>query len=130
DMVDGKKYRALYLVLNPIHWAFPLLLLVALLALLVVAFPAPPLVLAGWAVCFAVWVYLAFRKRFAGKMFWLPAAGMIILNIFIANYVYVKLLGFEAGAEAGRYIRANNIGTNDIVFYKVEDQLSCLDFYA
>ncbi len=90
-----------------------LLLLITLL-LLVVVFPASPLIIAGWAICFAGWLFLAFRKSLKGKIFWLSASGIILVNIFLTNHVYTTLLQYQAGSQLGRFIRIHAIKGNEV----------------
>jgi len=65
-----------------------------------------------------------------GKIFWLSASGMIIINIFLTNHLYTTLLQYQAGSQAGRFIYSHSIPANDVVIYKMDDPLNSIQFYA
>jgi energy-coupling factor transporter transmembrane protein EcfT len=104
-------------------------LLITLL-LIVYVFPAHPVMIAIWVAAFAFWIYLSLNKKLTGKLFWMPAIAMIIINFFITNQVYFTLLKYQIGSQAGKYIRYNTLASKDIALFRVEDPLNCIDFYA
>ena len=130
EMIDGKKYRGLYKTMNIVIISITALVLGLTLLLLTYVFPAGWPLVAACAAGVAVWVFLLFYRNLAGKAALLPAAGMIIGNIFLTNYVYFTLLGYQVGSQAGRYVHAQGIKGNDIAAYKVDDPLNCFNFYA
>ena len=130
ELIEENKYTGFYKATKPFFLVLMVLVLLVTLVLLVVAFPAHPVYLALWLGGFALWLYLAFKKSLKGKLFWLPAAGMIIINVFLTNHVYNTLLNYQVGSQAGRYIYNNSIPSQDLLFYKMEDPLNSLNFYA
>jgi 4-amino-4-deoxy-L-arabinose transferase-like glycosyltransferase len=122
----GKGYARFFKVAQPVIAA---LLLLASLALITYIFPAHVALLLLWGVCFIVWVYLAFKKQLQGKLFWLSAATMIIVNLFLNLHVYPTLLTYQVGSQAGTYMRTHNISDKTIA-YKVDDPLNSIHFYA
>ena len=85
DMLDG-RYARLLKIMAPAHVVIMCLLMGALLLLIAYVFDGGPMVIALWAVGLALWLYLAFSKKVAGKLLWLPAAGIIIVNLFLTNF--------------------------------------------
>jgi 4-amino-4-deoxy-L-arabinose transferase-like glycosyltransferase len=130
ELIEEKKYRGLYKFMQPFHAVIIFLLLMASLALIVYAFPAGPVVIAIWVVGFLVWLFIAFRKNLAGKLLWLPASGLIIVNVFLTNHLYYNLLQYQAGSQVGRFIYTNRIPTDSVFIYKMEDPLNAIHFYA
>ena len=107
-----------------------LLVLLLSLILIIYVFPAHPVVIAGWGVAFIIWLSLASSKSLNGKILWLSASAMLIANIFLTNQVYYSLLQYQAGSQAGRYIRTQDIPARDIVYYKIDDPLNSIHFYS
>jgi hypothetical protein len=130
DMISGSDYQKLQRFMLPAHCVISFLLLLAVLLIIVYVFPAGLLAGGIWVVCIAVWLYLAFSKKLSGKVFWLPAVAIFIVNIFFTNYFYVPLLKYQVGSQAGRYIHDNGINTKDVVAYKTEDPINAIHFYA
>lgn len=130
DIIEEGKYRAIGKFMKPFQITITTLLLLASLALITYVFPSSVLFVAGWVVCFAGWLYLAFRKQLIGKFFWLSASGIIIVNIFLTNHLYYTLLHYQVGSQIGRYIYKQAIPEKDIVTFKMEDPLNSLPFYA
>jgi 4-amino-4-deoxy-L-arabinose transferase-like glycosyltransferase len=131
ELTEEKKYERLNKFLEPFQSVITLLLLLAAVALVGYAFPSGIFALVLWVLLTVFWMYLAFSKILTGKILLLPAAGMIIVNIFITNNLYYTLLNnFQAGSQAGRYIHRQNISAADVVSYKMDDPLIALNFYA
>ncbi len=130
DIIEGGRYKTFLRIMQPFHIAISFLLLAASLILMVYAFPQRPFVLAAWAAGFAAWLFIAFRKTLKGKIFWLTAGAMIIVNVFLTNVVYHDLLRYQVGSQVGRYIHDNAINPADVTTYKVNDPLNSMCFYA
>ncbi len=130
DIVEGEKYKVFLRIMQPFQVVISFLLLVASLALMVYVFPQKPLVIAVWVVFFIGWLFIAFRRSLKGKIFWLTAAAIIIVNVFLNNIVYPSLLQYQAGSQLGRFIYKNAIPVNKITSYKVHDALNSVHFYA
>jgi len=129
-LIEEGKYRKLSNFLHSFQVSIIFLLLLVALTLISYAFPAHLIYIAFWAAGFFLWLYIAFRKGLNGKMLWLPAAGMIIVNFFITNHLYPALLQFQVGSVAGKYIHSNSIPTGKVAAYKMDDPLNSLHFYA
>lgn len=130
DLIENGKHRTLYAVFRPLYAIVISLLLVVAGILMIYVFPAPVFVILAWGLGIIMWLYFAFRKNLARKLLWLPAAGMIIVNVSLSNYVYPVLLQYQVGSQVGRYIYDKRIPTNDVAAYKVNDPLNCIHFYA
>ncbi len=130
DIIEGEKCRTFLRVMQPFQIVVSFLLLVAVLMLMVYAFPQKPIVIVVWAACFAGWLIIAFRRSLKGKIFWLTACAIIIVNVFLTNVVYPELLQYQVGSQAGRFINKNNIPVDNVSSYKVHDALNSVHFYA
>ena len=116
--------------MKPLITVVMAIILFVALVLLVYVFPSGFMVVTGWAVATAIWIFLASFRGMAGKVFLLAASGMIIVNIFLSNHVYTSLLRYQVGAQAGRYIHNKSLPHNQVVTMGVDDPLNCLQFYA
>ncbi len=130
DIIEKESYKTMLRIMQPFQVGISFLLLIAALILMVYVFPQPAFVIAAWAVFFIVWLYIAFRKQLTGKIFWLTASAMIMVNIFLTNVAYYTLLTYELGPQVGRYIHANSIQAQDIAVYKLDDPMTAFDFYS
>ncbi|MFI5195966.1 MAG: ArnT family glycosyltransferase [Chitinophagales bacterium] len=130
ELVEEGKYKRFYSFMKPFQAVITSLLLLVVVVLMVYVFPAPVLVIAAWVFCFIIWFYLAFRRSLKGKLLWLPAAGLIIANIFLSNYIYPTLLQYQVGSQVGRYINEQSIPPGAVAIYKMDDALNSLPFYA
>jgi len=130
ELIEEGKHRKVFNFMRRFQAVISCLLLLVALLLLIVVFPAPPFMIAVWGVCFAIWLFLAFHKTLKGKIFWLSAAGMILVNIFLNNHIYPSLLQYQAGSQLGRFIRPLSINEKDIAQYKMEDPINSVHFYA
>ncbi len=111
DIVDGEKYKMFLRVMRPLQVAVSFLLLIASLVLMVYVFPQKPMIIVVWFAFFAGWLFIALRKSLKGKIFWLTASAIIIVNVFLNNVVYPALLQYQVGSQVGRYIHKNDIPT-------------------
>jgi 4-amino-4-deoxy-L-arabinose transferase-like glycosyltransferase len=130
ELTEEKKYRRLYKFMMPFQSVISILLILVTLVLIVYVFPANPLLMAAWGIGIIIWLYIAFSKNLAGKLLWLSASAMIIVNVFLTCHVYPSLLQYQAGSVAGKYIHASKIPTEEVAVYKMEDPLNALHFYA
>jgi 4-amino-4-deoxy-L-arabinose transferase-like glycosyltransferase len=130
QIIEDKAYMRLYNFFRSFQAIISGLLLFACLGLITIVFPASPLYIMFWAASVIFWLYLVFTKSLKGKILWLSASAMIIINIFLNNHVYPTLLQYQAGSQAGRYIHAQSIPSSEIAQYKMEDPLNAIHFYA
>jgi energy-coupling factor transporter transmembrane protein EcfT len=130
QLIEEKRYPRALIILTGFHAVIIAIVLLVTAGLMVYVFPAHPAVLAAWAAGFFLWLYLAFRKSFSGKLFWLPAIGMVIANIFLTNHVYTTLLQYQCGSQTGRYMHDHNIPASAVAPFKLDDPINCLHFYA
>ncbi len=128
--LEAGTNKGLYKVLQPVLMVISVLVLLIVLLLITWVFPSGIFSISLWALCAALWVYLAFSKQLVAKAFWLPGICLIMANIFLTNFVYYTLLQYQVGSQVGKYIHEKNIPAGDITFYKVNDPLNSLSFYA
>jgi 4-amino-4-deoxy-L-arabinose transferase-like glycosyltransferase len=130
QLMEEGRYARFHKVMLPVHIGLAALLLLAVIVLTAFVFPGGVMAIAIWSVCVGVWLYLVFSKKLTGKLFWLPAAAMIMVNILLTNNFYYNLLHYQVGATAGRYIRSADINPQSVAIYKVADPLNSIQFYA
>jgi 4-amino-4-deoxy-L-arabinose transferase-like glycosyltransferase len=123
---NGKTHK----VLLRTHVAITALLLLAVLPLTVYVFNGGIPVITLWCTAVAAWLYMAFSKNMTGKLLWLPAAGMIMVNLFLTNFFYVPLLNYQVGSQAGQYFKAQKIDLKTIRAYRTQDPINAIQFYA
>lgn len=129
DFFEG-RYRKVFGVMKPVQTVIATLLFVGALLTITYVFKAGALAIAIWAVSVLVWLYIAFKKQLAGKMLYISAAGILLVNIILTNFFYYNLLKYEVGATAGRFIKAQNINTDKVFAYRMKDPINALPFYA
>lgn len=129
DFFEG-RYRRVFGVMKPVQTVIAALLFVGALLTITYVFKAGALAIAIWAVSVLVWLYIAFKKQLAGKMLYISAAGILLVNIILTNFFYYNLLKYEVGATAGRFIKAQNINTDKVFAYRMKDPINALPFYA
>lgn len=118
-----KVYRSVLVTLISLVLAIVLLLLLYI-------FPSGLPAAGLWFCLFVIWLYLAVSKKLTGKLVWLPAAGIIIANVFLTNFVYHQLLTYQVGSQAGKFLKKNCITGKELMVYKVSDPLNSLFFYG
>jgi 4-amino-4-deoxy-L-arabinose transferase-like glycosyltransferase len=130
DIAETNKNKSISRVFRVMQPVVSLLLLMASFVFITYFFPARASAVALWSLGFLAWLYLAYVKDLTGRFFWLSAAAMVLVNVFLNLHVYPSLLKYQVGSEAGQYIREHSIQPDDVIAYKIEDPLNCLHFYA
>jgi len=130
ELIEEKKYVRLYDFIKPFLTVISFLLLLLILALILYVFPAHPVYILIWCLACITWVYLAFLKNLNGKLLWLSASSMIVINIFLTLHVYPSLLQYQVGSVVGKFIRTILITPQNVIVYKMEDPLNSLHFYS
>ncbi len=130
DIFEEEKYKRLYAITKPTMNIIIFLLFIAILLVITYIFPSGTLAIDLWVLSFIAWLYLVFRKNIQGKLLWVSAAGMMLLNIFVTHFFYYHLLQYQLGSQLGRYIKSENIPADKIIAYRVGDPLNSLPFYA
>lgn len=128
--LEGQQYKAVYKVLQPFLMTIVVLVTGLVLYLVTYIFPSGIVAIALWMAGAAILCYIAFVRKPAGRLLLIPAAAMIIANVFLTNFVYYQLLTYQVGPQAGRYILEHKIPSAEFANYKVRDPLNSLDFYA
>lgn len=129
DFFEG-RYRKVFAVMKPVQTVIAALLFVGALLTVTYVFHlgAAPIII--WAVSLVIWLYIAFKKQLPGKLLWISAAGILLVNILLTNFFYYNLLKYEVGATAGRHIKKSNINTDQVFAYRMKDPINALPFYA
>jgi len=128
--IEHNTMAGLFKLIRPLLFGISSILLLAVAILISYVFPSGVFAIVLWVVCMALWLYLAFSKMVAGKLLWLPAAAMIMANIFVTNYLYYTLLQYQVGSQVGRYIKEHDVSSVGFVMYKMDDPVNSINFYA
>lgn len=129
DLFEG-RYKSLYRVAVPLQYGVSVLLFIAVLLILIIVFPASPVMYILWAIGFATWLVLMLRKQLQHKVLWSGAVAIMLVNIFLTHYFYHTLLGYQLGSQVGQFISHKNIPPAELTVYRVEDPLNTIHFYA
>lgn len=117
-------------VLTKIMISAGALLFVGVLMILLFVFPAAWYWLVLCVICLSFYFFIVLRKNMQGKMIWVGATVMILINIFLTHHFYYELMKFQVGTVVGKYIRQHNIPNNKIMVYRMGDPLNSLHYYA
>lgn len=128
--VQEQQFAGAFRVIRPFMLGISAVLLLAVLVLIAYIFPSGILAYTAWAIGAGLWVYFALRWTSLQRFILLPALTMIIVNVFITNVVYFKLLQYQAGSVVGHYLANEHIPHTQLACYKINDPLDALDFYA
>lgn len=120
----------MYGIMLRTHIVMPSLLLLAALPMTTYVFKGGIVVMLLWGVCMVIWLYMVFSKKVEGKLLWLPAAGMVMVNLLLTNFFYVPLLDYQMGSQVGRYLHENKIDLTTVRAYRAEDPINAIQFYA
>lgn len=112
------------------HIVITALLLLAALPLIAYVFDGGIAVVVLWCAAIATWLYMAQSKKLSGKLLWLPAAGMIMVNFFLTNFFYVPLLNYQVGSQVGQYFKAQKTDLKTVRAYRTQDPINAIQFYA
>lgn len=130
DMMAQDRLARLRQIMTPIHTVISLLLLLAVIVLAAYVFAGGIWATGLWCAGILLWIYLALNKQLKGKLLWLPATAIIVVNVLLTNFFYHTLLGYQVGAAAGRHIAAAGISPSSVAIYRVSDPLNSIQFYA
>lgn len=128
--LENGKHRNIFKVAGPFLMGITVVVTLLVAVLITWVFPSGPLAMTLWGICTALLCWLAFVRKPQGRLLLIPAAGMIAANIFLTNFVYYRLLQYQVGPQAGRFIYNNHIPKDDFANFKMRDPLNSIDFYA
>jgi len=133
DWLEAGKYRGLHRVMKPAMYIITALLLIGVLLVMTITFPSGWTGILLWAAAAGVWISLVVRNARSarpGGILWLPAIGMVLVNVFLTHHFYYRLMHYQAGTQVGRYIRAQGIPAGRVQIFRMNDPLNSLHFYA
>ncbi len=131
DFFEWNKYQKLGRIFTGIQTGMSALLFVGVLLILTIVFPTGWLGIALWAVAVMIWLFITFRKGLATtRMLRTSVVAMLLVNAFLTNHFYYRLLAYQAGSQVGRFIRDHDIPANHFIAWQMKDPLDALDFYA
>lgn len=129
DFLVLKKYPGLFRFFSGTQVVVTALLWTGVLLILTIVFPGGWPGLLSWAACVGIWLYLLFKKQMTGKIVWLSAVTIMLVNIFLTHWFYYPLLKYQGGTQVGKYVK-QNIPTDQFVSWEIDDPLTSMDFYA
>lgn len=130
DFYQLRRYPKLARAMNVTFITVGALLFVAALLLLTVTFYAGWIWLLVFAAGVAVWLAVVLHKRLQHKILWVGFATAFIINIFLTHHFYYRLMSYQVGAVAGKFIREHKIPSRHVMAYRMHDPLNSLHFYA
>jgi 4-amino-4-deoxy-L-arabinose transferase-like glycosyltransferase len=130
DFFAGNRYPRLCRFYKGTQTVSTALLLIGLLLILTIVFPAGITGIVLWGLTAGIWLLLVLRKGLPARMFWVSAVTMVLINIFLTHHFYYRLLQYQAGSQVGRYVRQQRIPQERLVAYRMRDPLSGMHFYA
>jgi 4-amino-4-deoxy-L-arabinose transferase-like glycosyltransferase len=130
DFVLDGRYRKLHKVFSVVQIVSTALLLVGVLLIITVVFPAGWVGIALWACGVGIWLWLLLRKGDSARILWISAGTMMVVNVFVTNHFYYRLLQYQMGSQVGKYIREHKIPEGRVMSWRAQDPLACIDYYA
>lgn len=131
DFISDSRLAKPARVFSGIQTGITGLLLIGVLLILTIVFPAGLQGILLWAAAVAVWCCFLLRKRAKkSRILWLSAVTMMLVNFFLTNYFYYPLLQYQCGSVIGKYIYAQGIPQEHLISWRVRDQLACIHYYA
>jgi 4-amino-4-deoxy-L-arabinose transferase-like glycosyltransferase len=130
DLIVAGRFAKLARIFAGVQVGITGLLLVGVLLILTIVFPAGIGGLLMWAVAVGIWIFLLLRKGLPGKMLWLSAVTMILVNFFLTNYFYYPLMQYQCGSVVGKFMRKTGIPPERLQSWQAGDPLACIDYYA
>jgi 4-amino-4-deoxy-L-arabinose transferase-like glycosyltransferase len=130
DIFNG-RYARLKRFMKPFMAVVGALLWIGVLLVLTYVFPAGWTAVLLWALGTGIWLWVALRRGLRGKLLWIPAVASIGVNVFLTHHFYYRLMDYQMGSVAGRFISSQPWGqTGRLMTYRVDDPLNSLHFYA
>src|SRR5690606_14818208 len=123
-------YARLSTIFGPVQVVVSALLLVAILLVLTLVFPAGITGILLWALAAVVWLLILLKTPAQHKILYVSAAGIMLANIFLTHHFYRHLLGYQLGSQIAAHINNQELSINEIKFHKLEDPLVSMHFYA
>ena len=130
DFIVAGRFTKLARIFSGIQTGLTGLLMAGVLGILTFVFPAGIAGLLLWAAATGIWLVILLRKNIHGKMLWISAVTMMLVNFFLTNHFYYPLLQYQCGSVAGKYIQANGISQDHVMSWRTGDPLACIDYYA
>ena len=129
DFLEGHypKWRSAF---AKIQTVMGLLLLLGVLLILTLVFPASVWMLLLWGICVIAWLWVVRRSGFFGKIFWGSVAAALFVNIFLTNSFYRPLLRYQLGGQVAGYLQSAGIPHKEVLAYRVDDPMNALHFYS
>lgn len=105
------------------------LLLFGALLIVVFVFPAGWAVLGLWVLAVCIWIALLVRK-YHGRILWISAGTMIMINVFVTSYFYYPLMRYQLGSTVGKFLRAQGAKPGTVLSWRPDDPVSSVHYYA
>ncbi len=129
DFLEGRypKWQAAFARLQT---GIGAVLLLGVLLIITLVFPASVWVLLLWGICVCAWLWTVRRSSAFGRIFWGSVATALIVNIFLTSGFYRPLLRYQLGGQVAGYLRHAGIPHQQVLAYRVDDPLNSLHFYS
>ena len=90
-------------------------------------FPAGWFALALWILAVGIWIALLLRKA-PGRILWISAGTMILINVFVTNYFYRPLMNYQLGVSVGKFLRERGVREGQALYWRADDPLNSVHF--
>ncbi len=104
-------------------------LLFGALLIIVFVFPAGWAVLGLWIAAVCIWIALLLR-RYPGRILWISAGTMIMINVFVTNFFYRPLMQYQLGSSVGKFLKRQGAREGQVLSWRPGDPVSSVHYYA
>jgi hypothetical protein len=130
DLAAG-AYKVFYKIIRPFQYFIGVALLAAAFLTFSYVFKTEQFWfwVCLWVVLILIALAIVLNKKTQVKYIWASVLSIMIANVFMSTHFYPQLLKYQLGSEVGHYIK-QHLKQEKIVYYKPEDALNSLSFYA
>lgn len=129
DVIENGAMPKLKRVLGGIQIGATGLLMFGALLIIVFVFPAGWAVIAMWVAAVCIWIAILL-KRYPGRILWISAGTMIMINVFVTAFFYRPLMQYQLGSAVGRFLKAHDAKEGHVLSWRPDDPVSSVHYYA
>jgi len=130
DLISSGKLPKMGRIFSWIQSSISALLMIGVLLILLIVFPAGPLAWIVYIIAIAVWAIVWIRNDQTKRILWVSGTTMILINIFLTNHFYYQLMKYQCGSVMGKYLYQHHIPANTVMSWNAGDPLECIHYYA
>jgi hypothetical protein len=130
DFIASEQHPKLSKVFAHIQTGVMALLFIGALLIMTVVFPSGAVGILLWVISVVIFIFILLRNKAGGKVLWVSATGIILINFFLTNYFYYPLLKYQCGSAVGKYLGSQNVADGRVWIWRVPDPLDCIHYYS